>query len=115
MLQNLALLMAFQFLGDIVVKLAGIPFPGPLCGMGFLLAYLHVTGGPSESLRGVAGALTDHLGLLFVPVGAAIVTYGALFALEGLALLAAVIGSTAIAILATGRIAQGVIRRPAAA
>jgi holin-like protein len=115
MLQYLALLMAFQFVGDLAVTLAGIPFPGPLCGMGLLLAYLHYSGGPSEPLATVANTLVDHLGLMFVPAGAAIVTYAALLAREGLVILAAVIASTAAAILVAGLIAHRTTRQPAAA
>jgi holin-like protein len=115
MLQHLALLMAFQFLGEFIVTLAGIPFPGPLCGMGLLLAYLHYSGGPSEPLAAVANTLVDHLGLMFVPAGAAIITYTTLLAREGATILAAVIVSTAAAILIAGLIAHRALPRPAAA
>jgi holin-like protein len=112
MLQQLVLLMVFQFLGDFSVKTLGIPFPGPLCGMGLLLVYLHVAGGASDQLAAVANTLVDHLGLLFVPAGSAIVTYAVLLASEGVAIFTALIVSTAAAILVAGIIAHGMIRRP---
>ena len=78
MLAQLALLMIFQFIGQAVVTGLGIMFPGPLCGMILLLGYLFARGGPTKELSVVGTTLIDHLGLLFVPAGTAIVAYGAL-------------------------------------
>jgi holin-like protein len=110
MLQPLVLLMGFQLLGDAIVRLAGIPFPGPLCGMALLLIYLQVSGGPSDGLSTVGGTLVDHLGLLFVPAGTAIVTYVALLAREGVAILAALVISTIVAVVVGGLVARGAAR-----
>jgi holin-like protein len=98
MLAKLALLMGFQLAGEAIVKGLGVTFPGPLCGMLLLLVYLFATGGPSKELAGVATTLIDHLGLLFVPAGTAIVAYGALFASDGLAVMLALLVSTTVAI-----------------
>jgi holin-like protein len=103
-LAQLGLLMMFQFVGEALVTSIGIPFPGPLCGMLLLLLYLHVRGGPSDELSGVGSRLIDNLGLLFVPAGTAIVAYGTLFATDGLAILAALIVSTLLAVLIGGAI-----------
>jgi holin-like protein len=105
MLAQLGLLMLFQFIGETVVTVLGIPFPGPLCGMLLLLAYLFLRGGPSEDLSGVSSKLIDNLGLLFVPAGTAIVAYGALFVTDGFAILAALVVSTLLAVLIGGAIA----------
>jgi holin-like protein len=106
MLPQLALLMGFQAIGEVIVKVLGIPFPGPLCGMVLLLAFLHRRGGASEQLSTVSTALTDHLGLLFVPAGTAIITYSALLAREGVSILAALVLSTTVAVLIGGIIAE---------
>jgi holin-like protein len=105
MLAQLGSLMFFQFIGETLVTALGIPFPGPLCGMLLLLAYLFLRGGPSENLAGVGSKLIDNLGLLFVPAGTAIVAYGALFATDGFAILAALVVSTLLAVLIGGAIA----------
>jgi putative effector of murein hydrolase LrgA (UPF0299 family) len=105
MLAQLGLLMMFQFIGEALVTLLGIPFPGPLCGMLLLLGYLYLRGGPSDELSIVGSKLVDNLGLLFVPAGTAIVAYGALFATDGLAIVAALIVSTLVAVLIGGAIA----------
>jgi holin-like protein len=111
MLAQLGLLMIFQFIGEVLVTASGIPFPGPLCGMLLLLGYLFLTGGPSEELSGVGSKLVDNLGLLFVPAGTAIVGYGTLFATDGLAIGAALIISTLLAVLIGGAVAASIQRQ----
>ena len=105
MLAQLGLLMTFQFLGEALVTLSGIPFPGPLCGMVLLLGYLFSRGGPTEELSKVGTALVDNLGLFFVPAGVGIIAYSRLLAQDGLAIAAALVVSTIAAILITGVIA----------
>jgi holin-like protein len=102
MLAQLGLLMMFQLIGEVVVSSLGIPFPGPLCGMLLLLGYLYLRDGPSDELSIAGSKLVDNLGVLFVPAGTAIVAYGALFATDGLAIVAALIVSTPVAVLISG-------------
>ena len=106
MIQQVALLMAFQLIGEAVVRVVGMAFPGPLCGMACLLVYLLVKGGPSEDMSTVGTKLLDHLGLLFVPAGTAIVAYKTLLARDGMPILAALVILTAMAVLVSGFIAQ---------
>ncbi len=105
MLIQLGVLMMFQFIGEVVVTLSGIPFPGPLCGMALLLGYLYLRGGPSEELSQVGTRLLDNLGLLFVPAGTAVVAYAALLAHDGVAIAAALVVSTIAAVVVCGVIA----------
>ncbi len=105
MLIQLGVLMMFQFIGEVVVALTGIPFPGPLCGMALLLGYLYLRGGPSEELSQVGTRLLDNLGLLFVPAGTAVVAYAALLAHDGVAIAAALVVSTIAAVIVCGVIA----------
>jgi holin-like protein len=106
MLAQLALLMAFQFIGEAVTTGLGITFPGPLCGMILLLFYLFVTGGSPKELSVVGTSLLDHLGLFFVPAGTAIVAYGTFFTRNGLPVIAALFVSTTVAIHVSGVIAE---------
>jgi putative effector of murein hydrolase LrgA (UPF0299 family) len=103
--------MMFQLIGEAVVNSLGIPFPGPLCGMLFLLGYLYLRGGPSDELSIVGSKLIDNLGLLFVPAGTAIVAYGALFATDGIAIVAALVASTLAAVLIGGAVAATAVHR----
>jgi holin-like protein len=104
MIAQLGLIMAFQLLGEAVVAGTGIAFPGPLCGMGLLLLYLYLRGGPSEELWAVGSKLIDNLGLLSVPAGTAVVAYGTLLASDAPTLLAALVTSTLAAVLISGTI-----------
>jgi hypothetical protein len=65
---QLLIIMGFQLAGEALVSGCGLSFPGPLCGLLLLLAWLNYTGGPSAELSRAADILVDHLGLLFVPV-----------------------------------------------
>src|SRR5258708_38360590 len=103
MLIQLGVLMMFQFIGEALVTLTGIPFPGPLCGMALLLGYLYLRGGPSEELTKVGMTLIDNLGLRCVPAGTAVLAYGGLLASRGLAIAAAIMPSTSPAEAVRGR------------
>ena len=111
MLVQFGLLMTFQFLGELLVTATGLPFPGALCGMILMLVYLHLRGGPSEDLTKVSMTLVDNLGLLFVPAAVAIIGYGGLFARDGLAIAAALVISTLIAVLVSGVVATRSVRQ----
>jgi holin-like protein len=102
MLAQLLVLMGFQLAGEVIVTSLGLVFPGPLCGLLLLLGWLHLRGGPSENLARVGTGLVDNLGLLFVPAGTAIISFGALLLSDGLAIGAALLLSTGLAICVSG-------------
>lgn len=104
MLGQLLLIMGFQLAGEALVRGLGLNFPGPLCGLLLLLVWLRLRGDPSPDLSRAAAPLVDHLGLLFVPAGTAIVGFGALLLSDGLAIAAALLLSTGLAILISGLI-----------
>ena len=102
MIGQLILIMSFQLAGEAIVALTGLNFPGPLCGLLLMLAWLALRGGPSEELSRAAGTLIDHLGLLFVPAGAAIISFGTLLLSDGMAIAGALLLSTGFAIAIAG-------------
>jgi holin-like protein len=102
MLTDLITIMAFQLAGEVVTLISGLPLPGPLWGLLFLLGYLHVRGGPSNDLAAAGGLLIDHLGLLFVPAGAAIMSFAPLLLGDAAAIAAALVLSTCCGILVSG-------------
>jgi holin-like protein len=121
MLPQFALLMLFQLIGELLVGSLAIPLPGAMCGMALLLGYLQVVGGPTRELSHAGASLLDNMGLLFVPAGAAIITYGEVLAKDGAAIVVAVVASTLGAIVVSGAIAarrkhiSGTITAPAGA
>ena len=102
MLGQLLVIMGFQLAGEALVAGLALNFPGPLCGLLLLLLYLGLRGGPSPDLDRAASSLVDHLGLLFVPAGTAIVGFSALLRSDGVAIAGALLLSTGLAILVSG-------------
>lgn len=108
MIQAFLILLAAQGAGELIATLADLPVPGMVLGLVLLLAAIAARAhllGPARAVPGelasTAQGLHAHLGLLFVPAGVGIVAHADLLASEGLAILAAVIGSTVLGI-ATG-------------
>lgn len=111
MLSALTLLLVYQLIGEITVRALGLPVPGPVVGMALLFLTLMVRGGPSDTLRGTASTLLQHLSLLFVPAGTGIVLYGDRLGAEWLPLTAALIGSTFLAIAVSALLLKALSRR----
>lgn len=100
MIAGIAFLLAFQLTGEVVVRSAGLPLPGPVLGLAFLLLGLRV-GGIAEAVEPVARALLGNLSLLFVPAGVGVVGHLGLLATDGVAILLAILVSTVAALLTT--------------
>lgn len=102
MLQGLTLIFFCQLLGEALVRLLGVPFPGPVAGMVILLAGLVVSGGPPESLRRAGTGLLTYLPLFFVPAGVGLITHGARLRTDGIPILLAIVSSTLLTMLVVG-------------
>lgn len=101
-----SVLILCQLAGEVLVHLVQIVvpafvFPGPVAGMLLLLILLGKLKEAARSTIAVASALLGVLALLFVPSAVGIMQHGALIQSWGVALLAAVIGSTVLTLLAT--------------
>ena len=101
MVAALATLLLCQLAGELSARALGAPLPGPVLGMLLLLLVLLWRGGPPEPLARAADGLLGALSLLFVPAGAGIMLHAGRIAEEWAAVLAAVVGSTALALLVT--------------
>jgi holin-like protein len=91
-------LLVFQSLGEALVRLAGLPLPGPVAGMALLCAALLVRGRVPESLSVAGDALARHLSLLFVPAGVGVMLYARQLASEWMPIVVALVVSTVLAI-----------------
>ena len=109
MLLALTVILICQLFGEILVRGAGVPMPGPVIGMVLLLAILAIRGGfrrsaataeQEGSLEATSKGLLAHLSLLFVPAGVGVIQRLDVFATYGLALAAALALSTIAALLA---------------
>ena len=114
MLLCLLRIMLFLLAGELTVVSLGLVFPASLCGMLYFLAWLRATNHSSQDTESTASSLIANMGLLFVPAGAAIVTFADVLRTEWLTMLVAIVASTAIAIVVAGLVA-GRRRKQAAA
>jgi len=110
MLLALTVILSCQLFGEILIRGAGVPMPGPVLGMVLLLAILAIRGRlrssvaaaeQEGSLETTSRGLLAHLSLLFVPAGVGVIQRLDVFATYGLALAASLVLSTVAALLAT--------------
>jgi putative effector of murein hydrolase LrgA (UPF0299 family) len=107
---SLSLILICQLVGEICVRAAGVPVPGPVLGFVLLLLLLlardrlpvlargPLTGGAVE---GVSKGLLAHLSLLFVPAGVGVVQKLDLITTHGIAIIAVLAISVVLTMLVT--------------
>jgi len=100
MIQALALILACQLAGEGGVRALGLPVPGPVLGLGLMLALLAASARVRELVTPVAQGILAHLSLFFVPAGVGVVAHLDRLGDQALALGAAIVGSTVLALLA---------------
>lgn len=103
-LTGITLLLVYQLVGEISVRLLGLPIPGPVLGMVMLFITLLVLGRMPEPLNNASGVLLSHLSLLFVPAGVGMMVHFDRIAAEWLPITLALFFSTIITIMATAAI-----------
>jgi holin-like protein len=101
MLGSLTLIVVFEIAGDLCQQVTGLPIPGPVLGMVLLLLFLIAKGGLPEHLDRAANGLLSYLPLLFVPAGVGVMAHFELVRAEWPALVAAILVSSALAIIVT--------------
>ncbi len=74
MLSYLTLILFCQLIGEIIVRMAELPIPGPVIGMVILFCGLALRQQMPSRLETVGGFLHRYLPLLFVPAGVGIIT-----------------------------------------
>lgn len=111
MLAGLTWLLVFQCLGEALVRLVGLPVPGPVMGMLLLFVALRARETIPEALGGAANGLLQHLSLLFVPAGVGVMLHFGRIGQEWLAIAASLVVSTVLAIAVTAVVMRALIRR----
>ena len=111
MIEAIATLLIYQLIGETLTFSFGLPIPGPVIGMALLLVTLALRPALLAKIRSTGTTLLSHLSLLFVPAGVGVMVHFARLSDEGVAIVAAVVGSTLLAIVATAATAAFLIGR----
>jgi len=102
MLQGLVLLLLFQFVGESLATLLGLPIPGNVIGMALLLAALAAGWVRLEWLQEAAELLLSYMAMFFVPAGVGVMLYFGLIGREWLPIVAGTLISTFVVMAVTG-------------
>ena len=111
-------LLGCELVGELLRVALRLPIPGPVIGMVVLAIGLaaqrhnddRIETPAHSPLERTAGALLDHMGLLFVPAGVGIISEISLLRHEWLPILGGLIGSTVLSLGLTGLIMHHVTR-----
>lgn len=110
-LKFITLLLLCQLAGEVLAEAGNLPIPGPVIGMVFLFAGIAIRGGVPHGLGATTAGLLDHLALLFVPAGVGVMSLMPLLSDDYPAIIAALIGSTALTIVVTAAVMNALLRR----
>ncbi len=100
MIHALTLILLCQLIGETLVRVAGLPVPGPVLGMGLMLALLSVSERAAALVVPVGEGILRHLALLFVPAGVGVVGHLDRLGTQAAWVLLAIVLSTLLALLA---------------
>lgn len=111
MIAGLTWLVAFQVLGEVVVRVLDVTVPGPVAGMLLLFVFLRLRRyGDDGAIVRAGTALLRHLQLFFVPAGVGIVVYLAVLRDHALPIASAVLGSWLLGLVVVAWTAVGLER-----
>ena len=97
----ITLLLLCQLAGEAVHRAAHLPLPGPVIGMVLLAGWLGLVRKQRPTLEAVAGWLTAHLAVMFVPAAVGLVDQGPVLARYGVGIVVATVVSTLLTMVVT--------------
>lgn len=109
-LNGITLLLLYELVGEVSVLILPMPLPGPVVGMVLLFLTLLLRGRSTASLDAAGTALLSHLSLLFVPAGVGLMVHFERISQEWMAIGAALVLSTGVAIATTAITMQLAVR-----
>ena len=110
MIASLSVILLCQLAGEVIVRGLGLPMPGPVVGLLFLLLlllardrFVALARGPlqQDGVENASRGLLAHLSLLFVPAGVGVVQKLDLVAEHGIAVAAVLAVSVVVTLLVT--------------
>jgi holin-like protein len=111
MVRGFLVLVLFNLLGEALVSLMDVPFPGALAGMVLMFAALAVRGRSWPDVEAVTGPMLTRLGILFVPSAVGLGLHIGTLMEEGAVVLAATILSAAASLVAVALLYSVLARR----
>lgn len=102
MIKSISIIFGCLALGELIVSLTGVKFPGSIIGMLLLTFFLQVGWVKLSWVKGVADVLVKNIALFFVPPGVALMIYFDLINAELLPITIATVLSVVIVMLVTG-------------
>ncbi len=106
MLEELARVLLWLGLGEVLARLGILPIPGPVIGLVLLYANTLFRRELPENLGALADRILQYLGMLFVPAGVGVIAYLDRLQTEIVPIVAAVIGGTVVTIGVTALAAE---------
>lgn len=110
LINGMTLLLIYQLIGEVSVRLLALPVPGPVMGMVMLFLTLMIRGRLVKAVEPASSALLSHLSLLFVPAGVGLVVHFSRLGDEWLPIGATLLLSTIITMAVTALVMQWMTR-----
>ena len=111
MIYAITALLAFQLIGELIVRTLGLPLPGALAGMLLLFAGLLLLGRVPEELKRTTGTLLQHMMLLFIPAITGVMLHFERVAREWQPFLIASVVGAGVTLVVTAATLQWLLRR----
>jgi holin-like protein len=111
MIRGFAILLGFQYLGEVIATVLNLPLPGSVIGMVLLLFALRLEIIRLDWVRDAAQLLLDNLSMLFIPAGVGVMVYAELIQQQWLPLTLATTVSSLVVLAVTGLTDQLLHRR----
>ena len=106
MLEEIARVLFWLGIGEILARLGVLPIPGPVIGLVLLYGNILFRRELPENLGALADRILQCLGMLFVPAGVGVVAYLDRLNAEIVPIVAAVVGGTVVTIGVTAFAAE---------
>ncbi len=111
MLPAFAVLLAFQLLGESLARILHLGVPGPVIGLCLLALACIVSRRLRDFTQAAARPIISTLSLLFLPAAVGVVQFLPLLKSQGLAIGAAILCSTFLALAVTALVFRFVVHR----
>ena len=109
-LNGITVLLVYQLIGEVTVRIFKWPVPGPVLGMVLLFLTLILRGHWAKPLEPATTALLSHLSLLFVPAGVGVMVHFSRIGQQWVPIVLSLVISTLITLAATALIMQLAMR-----